>query len=259
MVKFVIDDHSVEAREGQTVLEVARGAGIDIPTLCHVKALKPNKACRLCVVEVQSPSLPPTVLTSCDLPVGEGLVVRTDTPQIKKLRQTLMELLLSSMPGNEYIQTLAHSLGVTETRFSLTAGDSCVLCRICVQACREYLGVSALSFAVAEPAGRKVAEFVRLDSSRCVGCGTCANVCPVGVVGVEDQGATREISFYGEVVNSLELETCTGCGAHYTTKKVVAFLQSRLEKDHLGIQATLCPVCAREKNPVPVVQASPNA
>lgn len=251
MIQLIINDTQVAVETGTTVLEAARANGIHIPTLCYLKAIRPNQACRLCVVEAEGPKTAKAVFSSCDLIAADGLVVHTDSPRILQLRRTILELLLASMPDNQAVLSLAEQHGITARRFSASKSDSCMLCGICIQACREKIGGSALSFAVSEAGTPRVAEFVRLDQRRCVGCGTCANLCPVGAIQVEDKGGVRELSLYGVVVNTLELVACAGCGAHFTTAGVVDLLKARLAKDGLEINAGYCPNCARAKNPAP--------
>ena len=168
------------------MLEVARRHGIPIPTLCTLKALGSNRSCRLCVVEAEGLSLAPTVLASCDLKASAGLVVRTATPQLQKIRQTILELLLAGLPENRDVQEIARKYNVESTPFENAGHDECVLCGICITACRAKLGVSALSFAAQGDNERKVAGFVQLDGSACIGCGACANLCPIGVIGFSD-------------------------------------------------------------------------
>lgn len=251
MIQLIINDTPVTVAPGTTVLEAARANGIHIPTLCYLKAIRPNQACRLCVVEAEGPKMAKAVFSSCDLIAFDGLVVHTDSSRILQLRRTIVELLLASMPDNRAVLALAEQYGITERRFGVEKSDSCLLCGICIQACREKIGGSALSFAVAGDETSKVTEFVRLDKERCVGCGTCANLCPAGAIQVEDKGAVRELSLYGVVVNTLELIACTSCGAHFTTAGVVDLLQARLAKDGLEVNAGYCPNCARAKNPAP--------
>lgn len=251
MIQLIINDMPVAVEPGTTVLEAARQHGFAIPTLCYLKAMRPNQACRLCVVEVKGPALPKGIFSSCDLPAADGLVVQTDTPRLAAIRATILEMLVASMPENPAIRKLAEQYGATGTRFALAQRDNCLLCGICVQACREKIGASALSLAALAEGTPKVAETVRLDSDRCVGCGTCANLCPVGVIRVEDKGAVRELSLYGTVVNTLDLVPCAVCGDHFTTGRVVELLKERLAADGLDMQAGLCPKCARETNPPP--------
>ena len=251
MIQLIINDMPVAVEAGTTVLEAARQHGVAIPTLCYLKAMRPNQACRLCVVEVKGPALPEGVFSSCDLQAADGLVVQTDTPRLAAIRRTIFEMLLASMPENPAIRAAAGHFGVAGSRFALAKPDNCLLCGICIQACREKIGASALSFAALAEETPKVAETVRLDGDRCVGCGTCANLCPVGAIRVEDKGAVRELSLYGTVCNSLDLVPCAVCGEYFTTGRVVELLKDRLAQDGLDMHAGFCPKCARESNPPP--------
>src|SRR5512143_2874845 len=147
MITLTINGRQIEASPGTTVLEVAQGEGIDIPTLCYHRALGPYGVCRLCVVEVEGPRLMRTVAPSCNLAVSEGLVVETDSPFIRGMRRTIVELLLCSTPLTESLKKVAAALGVEATRFKSVEKDACILCGLCVRVCREKIGVAALSFA----------------------------------------------------------------------------------------------------------------
>lgn len=251
MIQLIINEMPVAVEPGTTVLEAARQHGVEIPTLCYVKAIRPNQACRLCVVEAEGPGLPKGVFSSCDLPASEGLVVTTESSRLTADRRTILEMLLASMPGNAKVAALAAAHGVVASPFALTRPDSCLLCGICIEACRAKIGMSALSFAARSEGTAKVAETVRLNGELCVGCGTCANLCPVGAIEVADRGDRRELSLYGEVANSLELASCTACGAHFATVKVVDLLKERLATQGLELDGRYCPTCARFHTPAP--------
>ncbi|MGD8628308.1 MAG: 2Fe-2S iron-sulfur cluster-binding protein [bacterium] len=170
-----IDGLKVRFRKGQTVLDVAREHGIDIPTLCHHEALEPYGSCRLCVVEVTSGTRTRT-MASCVTPAENGMVVKTSTPAIKRIRKTLIGLLLARCPAIESIRAMARKLGVRKVPYPKSDED-CYLCGMCVRACAEIVGVKAIGFAerghesvVAPPFG--------LVSNACIGCGTCTTICP---------------------------------------------------------------------------------
>ena len=92
MLQLSIDDQQLTAHRGQTVLEVARDAGIEIPTLCYHPDLSPAGSCRMCLVDVQGFDHP---MAACKLPVVNGMSVRTETPRITELRRMTLALLLS--------------------------------------------------------------------------------------------------------------------------------------------------------------------
>ena len=255
MVNFVIDGKKLTAAEGTTALEAAREAGVAIPTLCYLKALRPNKACRLCIVEVQAPGLEKMVAASCDLLVGEGMEIITNSQKINVMRENIAALLLAGFPDNKEVKALAAGLGVLATPFAVSHHDPCALCGICIQACQQRIGVSALSFAAK---GGKAVDEVVLDANRCVGCGACANVCPAGTITVREQKGKRELSLYGQVAATLDMERCQACGLPFATEKVISLLKERLKKDALTMDAVYCPACARENNPAPRFEQAVN-
>jgi NADH dehydrogenase/NADH:ubiquinone oxidoreductase subunit G len=246
MITLRINGKDVEAAEGVTVLKVCREAGIDIPTLCYVKPLGPYGVCRLCVVEAEGPSLPRTVLSSCNLPVSDGLVIESETPLIASLRKTMVELLMASSPVAGPLQAIAARMGVTTSRFTTRKADPCVLCGVCVRVCRDAIGPGALSFAGSDANPEVVAGSVRLDPEACVGCGTCANLCPVSAIGLEDDGEERRLALYGEVVNLLELVSCDICGARHTTRRFIELVKGRLSEEQRKGFRNLCTECGRE-------------
>ena len=142
MINFTLNGKTVQGQEGEYLLQVAARNGIEIPTLCHHKALEPAGMCRLCIVEMHSGKRVRYV-TACNYPVWEGMEIRTDTEQIHKIRKLIVELLLARCPNVKIIKELAHRYGIDAPRFA-AEDDTCILCGICTRIC-ERMGHSAIS------------------------------------------------------------------------------------------------------------------
>jgi heterodisulfide reductase subunit A len=193
MITFTIDGQTIQAEEGQTVLEVARREGIPIPTLCYHPAVEPYGACRMCTVEVEAHGRS-RLETSCTIPAQEGMVVRTNTPDVYKARQTLMGLFLSRCPNVPLIQELAAEYGVTEPPYPTdTPEEKCILCGLCVRVCQDVVGAKALNFSERGITRRVSPPF--LEKTRdCIGCGACTIVCPTGAIEI----VMEELAVYQE-------------------------------------------------------------
>lgn len=263
-IRFTINGTPVRAEEGQTILEAALASGIYIPHLCFHPDLKPkpgdppvkvphlpveervnnyreveflvsDKAairegerchkcdtqCRLCLIEIEGLG----ITTSCNTPVAENLVVRTDTPTIEEFRRVCMQAILANHIGDCLqcyknteckLQEVANYLGGFEKAYQTARQVSpryaiddsnpfytydpnkCILCGNCVTTCEEIQGVNAIDFAFREyeSSGRKIAD------SRCESCGECVSRCPVGALVPKGFGKpSREVS-----------TVCTYCG-----------------------------------------------
>lgn len=243
-ISLKINGREVQAAEGMTVLEAARQEGIDIPTLCYLKALGPYGVCRLCIVEAEGPGLIATILPSCNLTISEGLIITTDSPVIQSMRKTIIELLLASTPLTVPLKVLADKFGIETSRFVSAKSDPCILCGLCVRVCRERIGASALSF-TSGANEHIVAERIEMNADLCIGCGTCVNICPVQAMQLEDSEYYRRIILYGEVVRGFALVRCEGCGAPNTTQKFIDSIISRLADEQKCGLKNLCPECSR--------------
>jgi bidirectional [NiFe] hydrogenase diaphorase subunit len=185
MISLTIDGIPIQAPEGRTILEMCREHAIPVPTLCYHPALEPYGGCRLCMVELDAAGRPPRLAAACVYPCEEGLVVRTDTELVRSSRRMTAELLLGVAADAPEIQALARELGVQEVRFSLPQALPCILCGLCVRACKEIVGVSAISF-IERGIEKKVSAPFEIASSRCIGCGTCVLICPTGAYRFEE-------------------------------------------------------------------------
>lgn len=186
-VTMNIDGKDVEAREGLTILQVAQDAGIYIPTLCYHEKLAPYGACRLCIVEITKKGRS-RLVTSCVYDAEDGLIVKTQTPEIIKIRKMLLELLLASAP---VLSDLAGQYGIDKPRFEAEV-TQCILCGKCVRYCSEVKKANALTF-VGRGIDRRVA-FVDdvVSTGICIGCQECFNICPTGKLPRETDGASFE-------------------------------------------------------------------
>ena len=204
MVNLKIDGKSVSVPEGSTVLEAAKAAGINIPTLCYLKDINEIGACRVCVVEIKGAR---ALQAACVYPVSEGLEVLTNSPRVMKARKSTVELILSNHDRscltcvrnrNCELQTLAEQLGINEIRYDgenikheidkvspsiVRDNNKCVLCRRCVSVCKDVQTVSVIDSAYRGIKTRIGAAFDEsLHNVPCVNCGQCINACPVGAL-----------------------------------------------------------------------------
>lgn len=209
MVNIKINGMPLSVPQGSTILEAARYAGIEIPTLCYMKEINEIGACRICVVEVKGAR---SLVTACVYPVNEGMEVFTNTPKIQKARKTTLELILSThdksclscvRSGSCELQKLCNDYGVDnvhlyegstphyekdETTLHLVRDNNkCILCRRCVAACEQQ------KVAVIGPNGRGFDTHIacafekQLGDVACVSCGQCIVNCPTGALTERDQ------------------------------------------------------------------------
>lgn len=177
-ITLKIDGVEVKAIEGTAVIDAAKKLGIRIPTLCHNSALETFGACRVCSVEITDHRGRKKIVTSCNYPVSEGLIVDTKNEKVYRTRQLLLELLLARCPNVKKIQDLAREYGIEKPKFWVgDPEEDCILCGLCARVCEELVGVSAINFAN-RGVEREVTAPYHTISDDCVGCGACAVVCP---------------------------------------------------------------------------------
>jgi bidirectional [NiFe] hydrogenase diaphorase subunit len=209
-VSVVIDGRKCKGVLGQTILEVARDHSIHIPTLCHHEALTPTGSCRVCVVEVTMGKRTRT-MASCVTPVEEGMKVVTDSKQLRSVRKMVVALLEARCPDLEVIKAAAREVGLKKNPFPKEEED-CFLCGMCVRACQEIVGVGAIGFAHRGPESEVIPPF-SVESSICIGCGTCATICPARTLTLEKVFRRRSMHTAG---GKRDIFRCAVCENHYT-------------------------------------------
>jgi NADH-quinone oxidoreductase subunit G len=225
-VKLTIDGHAVQAAPGTLVIDAAKTVGIEIPAFCYYEGLTLQAACRMCLVDVEKM---PKMMTACTLPVSEGMVVRTETEQVKLARKYTLEFLLTNHPldcpvcdkgGECELQDMVFRYGAGESRYTeekvhtpeqqfspvvFFDAPRCILCFRCVRICNEGLGVGALGV-VNRGVHSEIAPNVG-DHLECDECGACIDICPVGAL---TSGAYRYKTRPWEMTHVGTI--CTHCG-----------------------------------------------
>ena len=201
LVNLTIDGKPVQAAPGTLVINAAKQVGIEIPAFCYYDGLTLQAACRMCLVEIEKT---PKLQVACTTPVTEGMVVRTNTPQVHEARKGMVEFLLTNHPldcpvcdkgGECELQDMSFRYGIGESRFlenkhhvdeqqwsPIVFYDRprCILCYRCVRICNEGMGVGALG--INNRGVLSVIEPNVFDHLDCDECGMCIDICPVGAL-----------------------------------------------------------------------------
>jgi NADH-quinone oxidoreductase subunit G len=201
LIKLKINDREVQVPQGTLVIEATRRIGTEVPSFCYYPGLSLQAACRMCLVEVEKA---PKLQTACTLVATDGMVVRTDTEQVRQARKYMLEFLLTNHPldcpvcdkgGECELQDMVFRYGADSSRFveekihrpeekwsELVYYDAprCILCFRCVRVCDEGMDVKALGVGM-----RGVNSVIipnRSDHLECEECGMCIDICPVGAL-----------------------------------------------------------------------------
>ncbi len=240
MVNLTIDGKTIEVKEGTTVLNAARAAGIEIPTLCDHPQLTPYGGCRLCLVEVEGAR---TLQPSCTMPVNNNMIVHTDTEKVREARKFVLTMIFSERNhfcpycqvsgGDCELQNSAYAEGMTHwpiqpnwKPFPVDAShpyiimehNRCILCRRCVRACGELVGNFTLGFEERGADSALVADLgLPLGESSCVGCGTCVQICPTGAL-IDRWSAYQGKETDVEITKTICQSCSIGCGIEVLTR-----------------------------------------
>ncbi len=242
MIKFKINDQEVQAKDGETILQVAKRYNIDIPTLCHHDLLDPAGLCRVCTVELFDGRRTKFV-TACNYPVWEGMEIFTETEKVKKGRQMVIELIAARCPDSPALTELNERYGIRPHGFS-EGKSKCVVCGMCVRVCDEY-STSALSLSNRSDEIKVETPFGLL-SDVCTGCGACASLCPADIIELKEEDGFRYLYIEGEKLAKVKMKQCNVCGEHFCTEAIMDQVKKKMKDDYVALHDQSCPSCTRK-------------
>lgn len=219
-----IDHKECIFEPGECIVTVAARNGIEIPTLCHYEGLRGLGTCRVCVVEMNGKIVP-----ACITKLEKPCEILTDSDRVREERSMMLALLRKRAPNSEVIAAMAERYHAPDLPRLTVAEDAdrCILCGLCVQACKA-LGNSAIA-TVMRGTKKKIGTPYDDASNVCIGCGSCAQVCPTGSISVKDENGVRKIWH-----KEFRLVFCKRCGALLGTEEM-------LKKNRITDE--LCPDC----------------
>jgi bidirectional [NiFe] hydrogenase diaphorase subunit len=239
MIEIFIDDQPYKAQEETKLLDICRAQNIPIPRLCYHPALPGFAGCRLCVVELRKGNWSKLV-TSCEYPVFRAREqFYTDSEMVQKSRRMTAKLLLARAPESKDI--LEKILGEPiEPKFEPldVFNKKCVLCGLCYRVCQAQ-GTAAI-YTIGRGADKVVETPYKEANDACIGCGSCAAVCPTGAILMREPKGKRAIWR-----NLFELLACPICGQRHITQRMVAYMQTKTDLPEVEILT--CPTCRQKK------------
>jgi NADH dehydrogenase/NADH:ubiquinone oxidoreductase subunit G len=249
-LKVAINDKNYEAEKGEYILEVCRRNNVIVPTLCHHDGIPGIGACRLCVVEVDE-GRGRQVVVSCVYPLNRDCGIFTESEKIREIRKTILSMLVTKAPEGDGLASLCQTYGVEDdSRFTHSKPEgkspaekrlssSCVLCGLCAQACAS-IGSGAIA-STGRGVGKKITTPYDEPSADCVGCASCALVCPTKAIEFSETETQRTI--WGQKFNLIK---CGVCGRPFATVQEYALALEKAEEDSLQV-AKICEDCRKKK------------
>jgi len=175
MIKFRLNGLEVQVEEGSTLLEAAQFYGFPIPTLCYHEGLSNWGGCRLCIVELKQGDRS-RIVSSCTYPAQDGLEVFTNSEKVVKIRKTIIETMMATVPTSKIVQDLASKYGVHQVRVNVENKD-CLMCGLCTRMCIEQMDGKAIGL-VGRGDSLKITTAFDKKSETCRLCGGCMYICP---------------------------------------------------------------------------------
>lgn len=193
-------------------------------------------------MEIALPGKTPATKQACLVKTEGGLAVQTESVAVQTAREKALRALLKQAPQSERLIRLTQDFGIRID----PAPDGCIRCLLCERICKEVVGAGALKLGKRD--GKRLIQPVE---GRCIGCGTCANICPTHVILVTDDENVRTISIRDEVIGRRPLATCEGCGKRFATPKFLEVAHERAVNHHPDTKEhhRYCPECAKRLSP----------